>query len=191
MYRIIPQALTGLEAILERFQADPPAQKNPLQTGFGLGSQPWVYDYLKQLETIAEEHWGHPAQIMLDRCSCRKQEPDQVNGLAFHQDIAACAVKHQDDKRLVFWVPLVPIDEYTPTLALCTDEVPYMAHVTDQFNYSVLQNQVLAGLFNYVAMKDMAVGDVVMFDAATVHATLVMPGMTKTRWSLDVRLRPA
>jgi hypothetical protein len=171
---------------------------------FRLNSELLMPVYMQQIfHELRERHFlrlaglvfGRRAAFMVDNCSARRQVPDRPEtGLLLHQDVGAAEISSSGQSGLTFWIPLVPLDDQTPTLEvlpLKIDEV--LPHRFDDQGYSVLleQGQLRARLGDrFERVSGLAPGDVVAFNARTIHGTVVPPGASKTRYSLDIRCRP-
>ncbi len=117
----------------------------------------------------------------LTQCSARYQEPDGEHQLRWHQDAAPMKLG-PDEEGIVAWVPLDPIDGTRPTLEIADPE-PAHEHVTDKKRFLVIENAEFKG----APVKDLAVGDIVLMSPYEPHRTLIEPGMTQPRISMDMR----
>ncbi len=86
------------------------------------------------------------------------------------------------------WMPLVTIDEATPSLELSPQLPPGRVEmVGDDNGYSVVTDAKAFRDWPLVALTHLAAGDGVVFGPRTLHRTYVRPWHTKTRHSVDLR----
>ncbi len=152
---------------------------NPRQSGMPLTEQAWLKTILRT--EISGYH------LRLDRSSWRTQQPDGHGALTLHQDTEAL----RGTNGWTAWLPLVEIDELTPTLEIC----PWLPngvlpHKRDAANYSVLADDVKLGHWPLLTVTGLALGKAVIFGPRTLHRTCVRPWHTKIRHSLDLRFLP-
>ena len=143
----------------------------------------------------ARRFFGSELFFMPDYSSVRCQRPDEGGkALAWHQDGAAVGYVSGDPRGIVFWMPLTRIGDDTPGLEIVARKCRTLwPHVSTSAGY----NQIADGAridAEYgdavVAVPPMDLGDVLIFSFNTIHRTRVAPGMTKPRYSLDIRAVP-
>lgn len=162
---------------------------NPSQTGVRLSDLQDGFNELLPLTEIAERFTGNELKLIFARSACRRQKPQQPNGLALHQDLEALG---PDPKRAmrgaVMWLPLHDISDDTPALELCpVDPGCFLYHFRDGRRYSVVEEPPDVPLFTVSRMK---AGDALIMSPRTLHRTSCKPWHTQERISLDLRFLP-
>jgi hypothetical protein len=143
---------------------------------------------LAPLDAIACRIAGGPVRLYLEKSSCRFQKPGGEAALTLHQDAFAVGEKAMAGHCCVAWMPLVDIDDETPSLEICP--VPQRAahpHHRDASRYAVLTGEADVPLVN---ISHMRAGDIVFMSPLTLHRTSVKPWHKKERLSLDLRFLP-
>lgn len=143
----------------------------------------------------ARRFYGSELFFMPDYSSVRRQSPEEsAKALTWHQDGAAVGNSSEDQLGLVFWVPLTPVDAETPGLEIVARPAGALyPHVGTASGYNeIADNARVAKEFadSIVRVPPMAVGDILIISFNTIHRTYLAPGMTRTRYSLDVRAVP-
>lgn len=210
--KIIQQQFVTLDA---KLQADKSGlterQKNHLQNYNQQGGMSFSYeldplldnpigvrDYIflvrkTGLLPIMHKYLGHRPTIQIDGSSVRRQSVVHQDskfrkGLKYHQD-----GNDANNSGVVFWVPLVDIDNDTPTLKVIIKKFDkYFSFHADEVGFAIIDEQEKLEK-NYeesiVTLNNMRLGDILLFDFTTVHSTYVNENMNKTRFSIDVRLQ--
>lgn len=127
----------------------------------------------------------------LNASSYRIQEPTKA-AFALHQDYEALkkVCDPLKDKCCTVWIPLVDIDNYTPTLEISPREYAPLPHIRDELNYAII-NPNIVYVCPLVSITDLRAGTGVLLDPFEIHRSCVQPWHTKTRQSLDIRFAAA
>jgi hypothetical protein len=144
---------------------------------------------------LAARVFGERPAILVDHCSARRQSAAvSRTGLGWHQDVEALAIGRANERGLTCWIPLVALDAATPSLEIWPRRVTApLLHHRDINNYSILTEEppvLEPGAESSWSARGMEPGDVLVFDAFTLHRTAIEPGQTKPRHSIDLRMRP-
>lgn len=143
----------------------------------------WLHRGLKYV--IHNHHW------LADYASIRQQPPGAYKlALPWHQDSAVVSgINHIKQvawvRGYVAWVPFCPIDNLTPTLEVCDSRWPMRHKGNQETGYLETFRKEPRGARHTLA--GLAEGDVAVFDINCPHRTVVLPSMTKSRISIDLR----
>jgi hypothetical protein len=131
-----------------------------------------------------------PLALMIDGSSVRRQQPGQFGkALGYHQDGPVVGLHDKNHTGLVFWIPLTKIDQDTAGLELATNE-PVQYHVHEDNPQNHYMRIADPSYDETVIVSGLDIGDVGVFWLHTPHRTHLIPGMTKTRFSVDLRAVP-
>lgn len=204
VFDLIPGALPGetIAPIYERIVQDLPPP-TPGQSGQVLASMHHLAAYFERLREHISDRLRCYMYLRLDKSSYRTQEPVQEKSLALHQDYVALQERRKwlfglrayysdpaTEPSCTVWVPLCDVDEYTPTLEVCT-RLPgsFLEHKGDAVGYSVVADSepYKPPLWPMKEFSMLSAGTGVFLTALTLHRTCVRPHHTKTRRSFDLR----
>jgi hypothetical protein len=159
-------------------------QLSGLQSGIPIYNFPDTAAFREQVAGL--RIFSSPLYWLADFCSIRRQRPDEAaRALPWHQDSAVVLGRTFGWIRgFVVWLPFTPIDSQTPGLEVIDTRWPLMHFGNKKTGYLEAQRQP-SGL--PVAIDNMALGDALVFDINCPHRTRVVEGMTKTRFSVDLR----
>jgi hypothetical protein len=149
------------------------------------------YEALTQSTVWDDLAEGQPLFLIKDYCSVRRQKPDEVQrSLGWHQDSAVVAWTSRSAVTApgyVAWVPITPVDADTPTLQIMPDWSAKQLEQKENRETGYLESTIVP-TGKITTVRDLARGDILLFDLNCPHRTHVEPGMTKDRLSVDLRL---
>jgi hypothetical protein len=211
-FDLIPNAIpsAAISNIYNNIIADLPASL-PGQSGAVLTKfNNKLHTLLRPLEDTISRKFHRRMYLRLDKSSYRTQLPSGEAALSLHQDYLALRdVRKKWLRRphtpwhyysdpakescCTVWVPLVDIDEVTPTLEVCS-RLPrgFVEHKPDAAGYLIILSAAAAALANdpLVAFTRLAAGTGVFLTSLTLHRSCVRPWHTRTRTSFDLRFLP-
>jgi hypothetical protein len=205
-FDIIPNALASgdIAFIYNSIVADlPPA--HPKQSGSVLTRLNKLYALLRPLEDTISRKFGRRMFLRLDKSSYRTQLPSGEGALALHQDYIPLqelllkrfrrSTHYRTDPAkepcCTVWVPLVDIDDFTPTLEVSPLAPAYFVpHRADDAGYLIASHPMEFEGQPLVAMTRLAAGTGVFLTSLTLHRSCVRPWHTRTRTSFDLRFLP-
>lgn len=206
-FEIVPNAIPNeaIASIYNSIVVDLPPQQ-PKQSGSVLTRFHKLYALLRPLEETISRKFGRRMFLRLDKSSYRTQLPTGEGALALHQDHVALqelvlkpfrrsTYRHTDPAKepcCTVWVPLVDIDDETPTLEVCPVLHSFIPHKADQAGYLVVDEKLtpIPGDLSLVTMSSLSAGTGVFLTSLTLHRSCVRPWHTKTRTSFDLRFLP-
>lgn len=126
--------------------------------------------------------WHYPPQI-------RRLTTDNNKGLLpYHQDYY---YSKYYENIVVCWTPLVDCGEDAPSIELIrktlTEKLEHGSNETWEFGIPSEIVQKYMSKNDVISLKNVKVGDVVIFDTLNLHRTYWHENMSKTRYSIDFR----
>lgn len=123
--------------------------------------------------------------------------PPQIRRLTVKKDIGLLPY-HQDyfynslyENIIVCWTPLVDCGKDAPSIELIrktlTHKIEHLSNEIWEFGIPEDIMQEYQKNYETVSLKDVHLGDVVIFDAYNLHRTYWEESMDKTRYSIDLR----
>ncbi len=128
-----------------------------------------------------------PLGALIEACSIRRQKPQEPErALSYHQDSAVVG----GEEGMVFWIPLDALDAATPGLEIIPRWRRRLRHSVNPANGYLEAIDAITGGEAPISVTPLEPGDVLIFSLLTPHRTLLTPGMTRTRFSIDLRVVP-